>query len=577
MKHIFKPRRILVLIVLCGVLLRVYGMNWDQGFHLHPDERAIVMTVVKLIYPHNFSEFLSPDSPWNPKFFAYGSFPMYLLQLAGNLMSNLDKQFAEYAMINLVGRFISALFDGATIIFLFLIGRKLFRPAVGLFAAFLYAISALPIQLSHFYAVDTLLTFFITASLYILLLFYEKPSILKSVLLGLTFGLALATKVSAIVFFISIGTAFFIDFFLVFIKNPHKPHIFTRLLYASTQNLLTYGIIIAAAAFATFVLFEPYALIDKKVFWEQTLYQSMMTKDAFVFPYTLQYVGKIPYFYELYNIFLFGLGPVLASICFLGTGYIIRIAFRKGQKKLLAQLLPTFLFFISYFWVVGGFAIGFMRYMLPVYPLLCLFGAVLLYQLYKIVSAKLKSKPRFLISCFASLIFLLLIWPLSFIHIYSQHNTRYDATTWINRNIPPGKAVAIEHWDDGLPLVGQENYIIVTLALYEPDTPEKWAIVRSQLQQTDYIIIASNRLYTPLQKLTNCAKLPPMKCYPQTTAYYQRLFSGQLGFTKVAEFTNYPTIPLLNIPINDQSADESFTVYDHPKVMIFQKTGPVNL
>jgi len=68
-----------------------------------------------------------------------------------------------------------------------------------------------------------------------------------------------------------------------------------------------------------------------------------------------------------------------------------------------------------------------------------------------------------------------------------------------------------------------------------------------------------------------CAKLPSDRCYQRTAIYYQELFSGKLGFKKVAEFTQYPTIPFLNIEIDDQKADESFTVYDHPKVMIFKK------
>ncbi|MBI2443099.1 MAG: hypothetical protein HYV40_04310 [Candidatus Levybacteria bacterium] len=95
--------------------------------------------------------------------------------------------------------------------------------------------------------------------------------------------------------------------------------------------------------------------------------------------------------------------------------------------------------------------------------------------------------------------------------------------------------------------------------------------MKEYLAQTDYIILSSNRLYTPLQKLTNCDVLPSGRCYPQTAMYYRALFQGLLGFKKVAEFTSFPTIPLLNIPIDDQGADESFTVYDHPKVMIFQK------
>lgn len=576
MKRFFTTKRFLVLILILAALFRINGLDWDQGYHLHPDERAIVMAVDKLTYPTTLSEFLSPTSPWNPKFFAYGSFPMYLLHWAGNTMGEIDYRYAEYTLINIVGRFLSALFDLGTVVFLFFIGRKLFNEKVGLAAAFFYAIGVLPIQLSHFYAVDTILTFFITASLYILLLVYEKPTVNKSLFLGICFGFALTTKVSAIVLVFSIIATLFIDFILQVMKNP-RPHTHNaHLLATSAKHLFTFGMITAVTTLATFAILEPYAVIDNTTFWEQTLYQSMMTKDAFVFPYTLQYVGKIPYIYELQNIFLFGLGPLLATLCFVGTGFTVISALREDRTHLFAKLVILLSFFISYFWVVGGFAIGFMRYMLPVYPLLCLFGAVLLVRLYQTLHAKIKSQPLLLIFQLSFLIFILL-WPMSFVQIYSRNNPRTDATIWINQHIPAGKALAIEHWDDGLPMMGQEKYVMITLGLYEPDTPEKWRLVNSQLAQTDYIIIASNRLYTPLQKLTDCDNLPPTRCYPQTSSYYQKLFSGELGFEKVAEFTNYPTVPLLNIAINDQTADESFTVYDHPKVMIFQRKSAVSL
>jgi len=49
------------------------------------------------------------------------------------------------------------------------------------------------------------------------------------------------------------------------------------------------------------------------------------------------------------------------------------------------------------------------------------------------------------------------------------------------------------------------------------------------------------------------------------------MFHGSLGFDLVAAFTSYPTIgPLV---INDQSAEEAFTFYDHPKVLIFAKNA----
>jgi len=47
------------------------------------------------------------------------------------------------------------------------------------------------------------------------------------------------------------------------------------------------------------------------------------------------------------------------------------------------------------------------------------------------------------------------------------------------------------------------------------------------------------------------------------------MFTGQLGFALIETFQSDPTLG--PIRINDQFAEEAFTVYDHPKVFIFQK------
>ncbi len=576
----------MILIILSEAFFRIYGLNWDQGNHLHPDERAIVMFTTPLQFPKNISEFMSPQSTWNPHFFAYGSFPIYLLKIIGNILSIFNPSFSTYDQINILGRAMSAFFDIGTILVLFFLTKKLFHKKIALIAAFFYSISVLPIQLSHFYAVDTLLTFFILSTLYQLIRFYEKPTLVKAVSIGILFGLSLATKISAIVLLSSIGVALAVDFFLIFLKQPHRPYIWFPHMPKFLKRLFIDGFIIAVVTIITFVFFESYAIIDFQTFLRQNLEQQHMTYDAFTFPYTLQYVGIIPYWYELKNIFLWGLGPILATLAFLGTIYLtLKTSHhlyssseeQSDESRSFSSRQARTIILLSFFWVyfaiVGHFAIGFMRYMLPLYPLLCLFAAVLAYKLLLNLKSYFLNHKSIFIILNSLFIILILVWPLSFMHIYTQPNTRVSASNWINQNIPPGKTLAVEHWDDGLPLFGVEKYRIVTLPLYESDTPQKWAGINQQLAQTDYIIIASNRLYVPLMKMTDCKKLPPGRCYVQTTQYYNNLFGGSLGFQKVAEFSIYPSLILnhSSFIINDSSADESFTVYDHPKVMIFKK------
>ena len=130
--------------------------------------------------------------------------------------------------------------------------------------------------------------------------------------------------------------------------------------------------------------------------------------------------------------------------------------------------------------------------------------------------------------------------------------------------------IAEEHWDDRLPLYAGELYQYVELPLYElPDDEAKWQLVNARLSSADYIVMTSNRLYGSLPKLANCAT--HQKCYPYAARYYQDLFASRLGFTKVAEFTSRQS--LFGFEINDDGADESFTVYDHPKVLIYKNSS----
>ena len=82
--------------------------------------------------------------------------------------------------------------------------------------------------------------------------------------------------------------------------------------------------------------------------------------------------------------------------------------------------------------------------------------------------------------------------------------------------------------------------------------------------------------------------------YPLTTYYYRELMGcpqdsniikcyyeakpgdtkGKLGFDLVAVFDTFPKLG--NFEINDQYAEEAFTFYDHPKVLIFKKNENFN-
>ena len=150
-------------------------------------------------------------------------------------------------------------------------------------------------------------------------------------------------------------------------------------------------------------------------------------------------------------------------------------------------------------------------------------------------------------------------------------------------------------WDDGLPLrLGPQGYDGygglyqggLNLQIYYDDNADKLTRYVQTLSQGDFVFMSSNRQWASVTRIP--------ERFPLTTAYYRLLigcpadkdviwcynvakpgmFQGQLGYKLVAVFESFPGLDIpgvLHWQANDQFAEEAFTVYDHPKVLIFQK------
>jgi len=160
-----------------------------------------------------------------------------------------------------------------------------------------------------------------------------------------------------------------------------------------------------------------------------------------------------------------------------------------------------------------------------------------------------------------------------FTSIYHNKHSRVEASEWIYKNFKNGSVIANEHWDDGLPLPVNNNYgkqfTTLELPIFGPDNEEKWTQMNEVMAQADYYILSSNRGWGSI------STVPQM--YPRMSKFYEDIFAGRTKFKKIAEFTSYPALNFrisnfeFRISFPDDWADESFTVYDHPKVMIYKK------
>ncbi|MGB8644523.1 MAG: DUF2298 domain-containing protein [Anaerolineae bacterium] len=353
----------------------------------------------------------------------------------------------------------------------------------------------------------------------------------------------------------------------------------------------------AVAALIAFRIAQPYAFqnlgLNPKFLQDMSFARDLIAGNIDM-PPMHQWTARPDYWFPWVNMVLWGLGPGLGLAGTLGfflAGY--ELLFKREWKHL------TLFFWVGGLFLYMGQQVAKTdRYYLPLYPFIALLAAYVLIRLWQAARSRVdpsQGSSQFSgdgspVSRFESLISGLaryrlvwqvlagilivaatgytLFWAAAFTSIYTRPVSRVTASRWIYQNILPGAALGNEHWDDPLPLRidGKDGfggfYQGVELQWYGEDTPEKRDQAIGWLDQVQYINLTSNRLYLSIPRL-------PLR-YPMTTLYYEKLFSGDLGFRLVNTFTSRPSF--LGIEINDDDAEESFTVYDHPKVLIFEKT-----
>ena len=560
------------------LLMRLYGANFAQGSNFHPDEREILYHVVQLSWPQSLAQFLNPAvSPLNPHFFAYGSLPLYLLATTGNVLSHISPSFATFSILTLTGRVINALFDTGTILLTGCLGLLLtndrspgrkYAWSVALLAAVLVAFTPFQVQLSHFYAVDTMLLFFVTLTVLacVVLVDTDKP-VRWSLLAGLGYGLALATKFSAAPLIVPLTIALAMRWYRQGFYSVVMPCIYA-----------------VFATLASFLIAMPYALLDMSEFINQVSEQGSLARGMLDFPYVRQFAGTIPFLYQAQNMLFWGMGLALGlavAAGFIWLGWRI-------WKRSAGLWLVVLSWVVVYGVLTGSFYVKFMRYMLPLYRFLTLMAASILVAFvrysrtrtegansYAIRSTAICSLVKIL--SYAAIIIVLLgtmFQGLALLNVYSQPNTRIQASLWMFAHLKPGSVLTYEQWDDALPVAvdnhnpsiyPQATYVDASgqpqqgLDLYGDDTIAKAQMLAKILPTVDAITMATDRLDK---------SIPRLPCrYPLTVHYYQLLYNGQLGFHLAAQFENHPN--LLGITLNDSSADESYSVFDHPTSRIF--------
>lgn len=634
----------LCLLIVAGFTLRVWGINFDQGIGSHPDERSTACSYAPAVHlPADWDEFWDPQrSPLNPlwdlgaqrpRSFTYGHFPLYLGVAMGEVFHAAAPVAATFGVaettvallaradeacdgIAVAGRFLIALFDTLTIGLLFLLGRRMFGTGAGLIAAAFYAFTAQAIQLSHFFAMDPASTTFTVLAVLGGVRMLQERSWQATTLTGIAAGLAISSKFSAL----PILAVPIVAVILIIWREQTRSRVEGRPVDARIQlNALLAVPLAFVLAIVVFAITSPYAILDWESFIRATLVeQGRMVRGIADMPFTRQYRNTTPYLYFIEQQLAWGLWWPLGAVTALGVIHALGIllysmilliynrfmAVDAGPRRLLTDTQAAYIvvwsWVLPYFGLTGAFLAKFNRYMSPVLPFVLLFGAGLIWTLWRAFKPKpalsmpvldaplaedapvLVAPPTrrpvaaFFTSSLAVLLTVIgigggLFWSLTYVNgVYNHEHTWITASRWVYQNVPRGSLILWELWDDPLPktIPGEPGMDMNSTELrnidwspYEEDTAEKYAIMKEKLREADYVIYSSKRIYGSVDELP--------ERYPMTNRYYAAMWSGELGFDLVQEVTSPPR--LWGFVFDDRHADESWSLYDHAQVSIFKK------
>jgi len=546
-----------IVLLLGAAALRFVAPDWDAGIAAHPDERFLLGAAEAVPLMHNVCRAV-PDFP-------YGHLPVILARLIVMASPGADPLYAARLLSALVGVVLVALAGAA--------GRQLAGRKGALFSGIVVALSPGLIQQAHFYTVDPIGA--VLASGAVLAAARRRWRTA-----GMLTGLAVACKLSLAVTAAALlgaallqarGRTSFAD------ASEEDARPWRRLLHAAWP--------FAWPAVVAFLVVSPWSLLTPVACWRGPLTQSMLVSGRYVFPYTQQYAGSLPFLYPLVQMGLWGLGPVVTVLG--GVGLAVRGMVNHRSRRSWAS--PAWLWTVVFFAVTAALAVKFPRYLLPLYPWWAAWGAYLLW------GRGVHLSRGWAASIAGLAVATTAILGLAQVGVYAMPHPWDTASRWLTTSVAPGATLVVEAWDHPLPVPATSNevgtssevqtstevgaYVQISLPVYDDESAAKLAQLAGAAK-ADVLILASRRGYGALSR--EAAR------YPETLAWYR----AQLERREVHVFTRCPIlgpVAITDDPLADAGLpvpfslaercgtryalrlprlDESFRVYDAPLTLI---------
>ncbi len=395
-------------ILLLALALRLWGIDFGlPNTHSRPDETTLVHRALAI-----------GAGDFNPHFFNYPSLQFYgLAALYGayfavgyaiGLFSGLADfellYFSDPSSFFLLGRLLTALLGTASIAVVYLIGKHLQSTTAGLVSALFAAVAFLHVRESHFLTVDVPALFHALLAVLFLMRFSSEGR-LRFLLVGSAFlGLAASTKYNLGLF---------------------APMAAWCALMAPMQEIGRGRrlFILAGVAALAFIVTSPFVLLDFPSFWRDLSYERAHFARGHGMDLGWGWVR-----HALFSLPL-GLGWPLFALGLVGC---VRWLWWREQKSL--GLLVAI---VVYYVVAGSGKVVFMRYALPLIPLLCLAAGCALDALGRRYAKRVVWLGALLVAV-----------PTAYAsgqhsHLLAQADSRVLAARWIEQNAATGEKIAL--------------------------------------------------------------------------------------------------------------------------------------
>ncbi len=577
-----KFRLALALILIVSIILRFYNLNWSRSIVWHPDERNMAAAIEQMRLPEKLTDLPSCLSQLsivnslpaqtgqlrpcnlNPHFFAYGGLPLYL-SFAGSVFYKSVTHLEFVKQINFQEatmslRILSALSSILSVYAVYLIGKLFFSRQLSLLTSLLTAFIPSLIQSAHFGTTESLLGFFLLLISYCSVKFYLSARLKYLFYCAVLVGLSLATKISVISFIAGPITA------LIFMLITEWKQSFISGIINLIKRLALFSPITLLVTFFA----APFNLLAFEEFRKIFDYDIPVALGKLPVFYTEQFVKTAPIVFQFQKILPYALGIGLTVTG--TTAIFICLIYAIVKKR--SEILLFFFGFLPFLILNLFYFTKWTRYISPAFPFFAL-SFVLLISLFDNKTIR---------KSIAIIVLLLnVIQGLAMFNIYAKEDTRFVSSRWIYNNIPSGSIVLSETANvSDIPISGEnkvpDNYSIknIIFNFYDLDVNKQLQdeLIKN-LTEANYIIVPSRRIFKNYQRLKNK--------YPIVNNYYENLFGGGLGFEEIARITSFPSLSISDylpiealarlgqFSINDEGSEETFTVFDHPVVRIYNK------